>query len=163
MRIISSGFGSLITAAAVSALLALGLDVSPRAATAPQQPDPTAYAWSDACKDCHKDIHEAWSKTKHARALERLSSAEQKQECVRCHITGTAEPVQRGSKVLNAGIQCESCHGAAAAHAADPAVKTGLAKQPAESVCLACHNDRSPHFRGFFYAGMSRLSHRVAK
>jgi predicted CXXCH cytochrome family protein len=71
--------------------------------------------------------------------------------------------VESGSKVLNAGVQCESCHGAGAAHAGDPTVKTGLVKEPGEQVCLECHNDRSPHFRGFVYAGMSRLSHRVVK
>jgi Cytochrome c554 and c-prime len=31
-----------------------------------------AYAWADSCKTCHKEIFDAWAKTKHARALERL-------------------------------------------------------------------------------------------
>jgi predicted CXXCH cytochrome family protein len=155
-------FTTLFLTAIVSALLALGGQTSP-AASGTQEPDTSNFAWADACEDCHKDIHDAWEKTKHARALNRLSDSEQKQECVGCHLTGPKTPVKSGSTVVNAGVQCESCHGAAAAHVKDPAVKTGLVKEPGEQVCLECHNDRSPHFRGFVYAGMSRLSHRVVK
>ena len=150
---------TLFMSAVVSGLLAVGWHATPGA----QAPDTSTFAWADACKDCHKDIYTAWSQTKHARALNRLSSSEQKQECVGCHLTGLKQPVESGSKVLNAGVQCESCHGAGAAHAGDPTVKAGLVKEPGEQVCLECHNDRSPHFRGFVYAGMSRLSHRVVK
>ncbi len=153
---------TLFLSAAVSGLLAAGGYASSAPSEA-QTPEPSNFAWSDACKDCHKDIHEAWSKTKHARALNRLSGSEQQKECVGCHVTGAKKLLEVGSKVVNAGVQCESCHGAAAAHVADPTIRTGLAKEPGEQVCLECHNDRSPHFRGFLYVGMSRLSHRVQK
>jgi hypothetical protein len=46
------------------------------------------YTWADACRKCHEPVYEAWSHTKHASALDRLSSAEQEKECVGCHVTG---------------------------------------------------------------------------
>src|SRR5690349_15911235 len=74
-----------------------------------QAPD---YAWADSCKTCHGAIYDAWSKTKHASALDRLSGSDQEKECIGCHVTGPKARVFDGNnkKVLNKGIQCESCH-----------------------------------------------------
>lgn len=143
--------------------VALGLALwaaAPRAQNAPST-DASAFAWADSCKKCHEPIYEAWARTKHAKALERLSSSEQDKECIGCHVTGPKSRVKDGSKTLNAGVQCESCHGAAAAHVADPTVTTGLVKKPAAAVCEECHNAKGPHFRGFFYGAMTTLVHRV--
>jgi hypothetical protein len=60
-------------------------------------------------------------------------------------------------------VQCEACHGPAAAHVADPAVRTGLVRKPKVETCTACHCDKSPHFRGFYYDGMLSFSHPVTK
>jgi hypothetical protein len=123
-----------------SAVLVAGVfGVTGARAQAPQPPPapqaaPSAqasgYAWADACKSCHQQIYDAWVRTKHARALERLSSGEQEKDCVGCHVTGPHSRVLDGRKVLNAGVQCEECHGPAAAHAADPNVRTGLIRSP---------------------------------
>jgi hypothetical protein len=129
-------------------------------AQAPQTPAAPGYAWADSCRSCHEAIYDAWAKTKHANALDRLSSAEQEQACVGCHVTGPKARVLDGGKVLNRGVQCEACHGAAAAHAADTSV-LGIVKTPPEARCAECHNDKGPHFRGFFYAGMAAFSHKV--
>jgi hypothetical protein len=143
---------------------ALGVAIATAAAvaqTAAPAQAPAGYAWADSCRSCHQEIYEAWAKTKHATALDRLSSGEQDQPCVGCHLTGAKTRILDGRKVLNRGIQCEACHGAAAAHAADPTVKTGLIKVPGESLCEECHSSKSPKFKGFFYAGMAALSHKV--
>jgi cytochrome c554/c'-like protein len=125
-------------------------------------PDPAAYSWAESCRKCHEPIYKAWAATKHATALDRLSAGDQEKECIGCHVTGPKSRVAEGRTVLNRGVQCEACHGGAAAHAADPAVRTGLTKVPAESVCVECHSDKGPHFKGFFYSAMAGLSHRVS-
>ena len=143
--------------------IVVGLAVSSAVAPA-QDPAPAqapGYAWADSCKTCHSAIYEAWAKTKHASALDRLSGSQQEEACVGCHVTGPKTRVMEGGrKVLNKGVQCESCHGAAAAHAADPNVKTGLVKTPPSRVCEECHNDKSPKFKGFWYDAMKPLVHR---
>jgi hypothetical protein len=142
--------------------IALGLAAFTGATRAqPASPATEKYAWAQTCQACHDSIYEAWSKTKHATAFGRLSGAEQEKPCVGCHVTGAKTPILDGKRVVNAGIQCESCHGAAAAHAADPTVTAGLTKVPPASVCEDCHNDKSPHFKGFWYDAMRPLSHRV--
>ncbi|HSC28670.1 MAG TPA: multiheme c-type cytochrome [Vicinamibacterales bacterium] len=158
-------YSSWAAAAAIASVASL-FSIDGRARTlSPQQPSPQAdgYVWDEACRKCHQDIYKAWAATKHARALDRLSASEREQECVGCHLTGPKTPVRTGSRIVNAGIQCESCHGPGAAHAADPTVTKGLSRKPPEKVCTDCHNERSPHFRGFFYSAMSGFSHRVQK
>ena len=65
--------------------------------------------------------------------------------------------------VVNKGVQCEGCHGPAAAHVADETNKVGLTKTPSARVCEGCHNDKSPHYRGFIFQGMSKLVHAIPK
>jgi len=155
MHIKSSTFASMIFA-----MTAIGLASGAAWSPAPQTESPAdRYAWADACKTCHADIHAAWQKTKHATAVDRLSGAEQQQDCVVCHTTGKLGRIEREGKFLSRNVQCESCHGAAAAHAADPTNRASLTLRPAAQVCETCHNDKSPHFRGFHYAGMVKLSH----
>jgi hypothetical protein len=133
----------------------------PQSAAAPEGPQ---YVGADSCKTCHQAIYDVWVNTKHARALNRLSSADKKTDCIRCHVTGTAEQIAaEGDAPKFPGAQCESCHGAASLHVADPTVTKGLAKKPSESVCTKCHNEKSPHYRGFVYAAMVGLSHPVKK
>jgi len=128
-----------------------------------QAPAPTTdgYAWAESCRNCHQAEYDAWAKTKHATALDRLSSGDQEKDCLTCHVTGPKTRVFDGRKVLNRGVQCEACHGAAAAHAADPNVRTGLVKVPSEALCSECHSDKSPRYKGFFYGAMLGLSHRT--
>ena len=128
---------------------------------AAQEPQASGYAWAGACRSCHQEIYDAWATTKHANALDRLTSVQQEQTCVGCHVTGPKQRVMDGRTVLNRGVQCEACHGAAAAHAANTAITPGLVKTPPSSTCEACHSDKGPHFKGFFYAGMAAFSHKV--
>jgi hypothetical protein len=134
-----------------------------QAAPAAQAAPGEGYAWADACKSCHADIYASWSRTKHARTITRLSGADQQKDCIGCHTTGKGGKIEKDGKFVNANVQCESCHGAAAAHAADPTVRTGLTRKPKVEVCTACHSDKSPHYRGFYYEGMLGFSHPVTK
>ncbi len=170
MHIRQSALASAIVAVAAVAFTSGAAqtpqDPPPPPPATQQQPAPAqaeGYAWADACKSCHEDIYASWSKTKHSRTIDRLSSSEQQQECIVCHTTGGKGKIEVDGKFVNQGVQCESCHGRAAAHVADPTNRVGLSKTPSASTCEACHNSKSPHFRGFVYQGMSRLSHAVPK
>ncbi len=123
------------------------------------------YVWAAACKSCHTAQYDAWEKTKHAHAISRLSGSEREPgKCVGCHVTGAKELAE---KDVNAGIQCEGCHGPGKAHlaaAASGAPKPGaITRKPAESVCTACHNDTGPHFKYFSYAALAPLAHQIPK
>lgn len=146
----------------LAAAIAFGLSALTGSPAQDSAPAAQGYAWAEACQKCHQPIYAAWARTKHATALDRLSGAEQEQACVGCHVTGPKSRVLDGKKVLNKGIQCESCHGAAAAHVADPTVKTGLVKTPPSSTCESCHSPAGPHFKGFWYDAMKGLAHRVS-
>ena len=119
-----------------------------------------AYVWASACKDCHSAQFAAWQKTKHATAIGRLSATERAADCVRCHITGSPPLMEDG---LNAGIQCEGCHGAGKAHvqaAREGAAKPGaITRRPAEATCVTCHSETSPHFKFFSYSALAPLVH----
>src|SRR3954449_8089320 len=80
-----------------------------------QGPQAADYAWAETCRKCHTPIYDAWAKNTHRAALGRLSATEQATECVGCHLTGPRMRVVDGAKVLNGGVQCEACHGAAKA------------------------------------------------
>lgn len=146
---------ALVIAAALTAWMGLaGANVA--AGPSPDQP-PEGYAWAGACKDCHAEIHASWEKSKHARALARLHGESSRDPaCVYCHVTGSPAKVEVRGDVVNAGVQCETCHGPSAAHVANPMDKPPMRLPPAR-VCEACHNEKSPHFRGFFYQGMLKF------
>lgn len=133
--------GPLLAALAGSAFLGLGLVATRASATAtPGAPTSAAenkYIGSDKCKSCHGaadsgDQHAAWKGSLHAKAFERLSSAEAKKlgaekgiadvtkadECVSCHVTAFGVPDEQIKKGFDRtqGVQCEVCHGPGEAH-----------------------------------------------
>ena len=101
--------------------LVISLIAAPAFAQESQAAHP-GYAGADACKSCHGAIFDAWQGTKHARAIDKLTPSERQGDaCIRCHVTGSPEQIAaEGGKPSLPNVQCEACHGAAAAHAADP-------------------------------------------
>jgi hypothetical protein len=142
--------------------LVISLIAAPAFAQEPTAAHP-GYAGAETCKTCHGAIFDAWQGTKHAHAIDKLAPSERQGDaCIRCHVTGSPEQIAaEGAKPSLPNVQCESCHGAGAAHAADPSNKTGLAKTPSERACTSCHNEKSPHFHGFVYGAMSGFVHPV--
>ncbi|MGB5105752.1 MAG: multiheme c-type cytochrome [Candidatus Zixiibacteriota bacterium] len=109
------------------------------------------YVGDAKCKMCHKAEHTSWMTTVHAKAWEALKPEEQKkEECVGCHSTGkTVEGT------LLTGVGCESCHGPGSEYKAQKVMKdktlalaAGLT-EPKKEVCIKCHNEKSPTFKGF--------------
>jgi hypothetical protein len=109
------------------------------------------YAGADACLGCHHDpIHATEMMTRHAGAFTNAAFVAQggqtNRSCLACHTVGYGLPTGFVSKTdpntnpRLAGVQCESCHGPAAAHAAD---EMDLTVRPrveiAGQVCGGCH------------------------
>ncbi len=99
----------------------------------PPPPPRGGFVGGEACVGCHKEAHEAWSRTKHARAFATLEKKGQQadQACVNCHVTGK-QPALRD-------VQCEACHGPGQAHLGNPLAKALVVRDPPESTCLVCH------------------------
>ncbi len=109
------------------------------------------YVGDTKCKICHKIEHTTWLTTTHAKAWDRLKPEEQKkEECIGCHSTG-----KLADGTLLTGVQCESCHGPGSEYKAQKIMKdkalslaAGLI-EPTKEVCVTCHNEKSPTFKGF--------------
>jgi hypothetical protein len=129
-----------------------------------------AYVGVKKCKTCHIKVYQTWKETKHAIAFDKLNEQEkQDPKCIECHTT---------NKDVNLpGVQCEDCHGAGSKFSsatimnkkkfeADPegqrkmAIEAGLVIAPNEATCKKCHNERSPHYKGFdFKARYEEIKH----
>ena len=113
-----------------------GIDPSKR-----QRPKP--YSGATACKTCHEEAYDTWTKTRHATAFASLQKTGQESdpECFTCHTTGA---MQRGGftsakdtpELTN--VQCEACHGGGASHAAKPVAGFGAIS---EDLCRGCHTE----------------------
>lgn len=122
------------------------------------------YIGAAKCKTCHNKPatgaqYKQWLGTKHATAMESLKGDEKNDpKCLKCHSTvGHVDESLIATLKVSEGVSCESCHGAGAGYKSNSVMKSrekSLAKgliMPTEQVCLQCHNDESPHFKGFDY------------
>lgn len=105
------------------------------------------FLGAEACSLCHSNLHEQWSKTNHAGALETLEAIGQgsNSACLVCHTVGYGQPggfVDRATTNTLAGVGCENCHGAGLDHRSNVADKNMRPpKSISASVCGQCHND----------------------
>jgi hypothetical protein len=104
-----------------------------------------AYVGAQACQGCHAAAYTWWTKTAHGNAYATLENRHKQfnLSCVGCHVTGYNKPggaaVVQNTGLVNVG--CESCHGPASAHVANPGAKPALVtRAPQAAVCLECHN-----------------------
>jgi hypothetical protein len=114
------------------------------------------------CGACHQAEYEAWKASPHARALEKLGAAEQKDaRCRQCHTTTPEE-----SDPALAGVQCEACHGRGRYYSPrwimkDAELRARLFfEKGGPQTCARCHNETTPSLRPFSYEeGMRALNH----
>lgn len=105
------------------------------------------FLGAQACALCHKKMHEDWSETRHAGALETLEAIGQGENaaCLGCHTAGFGVAggfVDRATTDALAGVQCENCHGPGLDHRSN--VADSSMRPPvdiAASICGSCHND----------------------
>jgi hypothetical protein len=107
-------------------------------------PDPltatvdSLHVSSQACMACHATAHQTWSTSRHALAWTSLKPEDRTDACITCHSTQVvAQP-----PTVVPGVQCQSCHLGADAHAAAPTIRT-----TGRTDCRSCHDAR--HDPGF--------------
>ncbi|MDH4038730.1 MAG: multiheme c-type cytochrome [Candidatus Krumholzibacteria bacterium] len=118
-----------------------------------------------------------WQASQHSKAFATLASDEAKEigkklsiddpqksdTCLRCHVTGHGAAAEMLGPKYDAteGVGCESCHGAGGDYikkatmeglmtGAIEAASVGMVT-PDDKLCVTCHNDKSPTFKGFDY------------
>lgn len=109
------------------------------------------YAGSQACLECHSPTVNNVSHTRHfgafTNALFVAQGGQSDASCLPCHTVGYGLPtgfVSASQTPHLANVQCESCHGPAAVHAAnpeDPVTKPRV--ELAATVCGGCHTTAS--------------------
>jgi hypothetical protein len=105
------------------------------------------YAGWQACIECHQSTYNTVIHTEHAKAFSEraflVQGGQGNATCWSCHTTGYGAAggfVSPGATPQLAGVQCESCHGPAARHAANPGDPTVTPPvNVAASVCGSCH------------------------
>ncbi|MFT7519144.1 MAG: hypothetical protein ACI9MC_001284 [Kiritimatiellia bacterium] len=119
--------------------------------------EPGAYQGTTTCSGCHIEETESWMLSHHSVAWETIvkQNAEDKEECVQCHVVGYGEPTgfSLGGSVYLTDVGCESCHGPGGPH-------DGARADPKES-CEACH-DREHSISFSLDKGMPLIDHFVA-
>lgn len=122
------------------------------------------YIGAAKCKVCHNKPatggqYKIWAGNAHAKAMESLTAEEAKDpKCIKCHSTlGHIDLDLNIGVKASEGVSCESCHGPGSGYKTNSVMKSrekSLAKgliMPTKEVCTQCHNEESPHFKGFDY------------
>jgi len=109
-----------------------------------------------------------WTEGPHSKAMASLQGDEAKDpKCLKCHATtGHADAGLILTLKVDDGVSCESCHGPGSVYkkksimeSREESMAAGLIL-PTEEVCIKCHNDESPHFKGFDFAEYSaKIAH----
>ena len=93
---------------------------------------------SQSCIVCHAAAGAAWSRSRHALALDSLKPEDRTDSCTSCHVTPVA------AAVVAPAVHCQSCHQGGAAHAASQ----GQLRTTGTSDCRTCHDAKHhPAFR----------------
>jgi hypothetical protein len=123
------------------------------------------YVGSARCLTCHRNVHNDWEQTLHARAFDTLERIGQSTNpmCVGCHVVGFGEPggfVNRATTNDLAGVGCESCHGPSRDHVENVNDESlHPPKNISSAVCGSCHTgDHHPNFDDWQTAGHSAVT-----
>lgn len=148
----------------------LGLAIVISTAASAQQ---FKYIGATKCKMCHNkpdkgEQFNKWEAGPHAKAMETLKGDEKNDpKCLKCHSTAASVDKSLVATIkVEEGVSCESCHGPGSVYKSASIMKNqklALSKGmtlPTEEVCVKCHNEESPTFKGFNYAEYSaKIAH----
>lgn len=145
------------------------------------------YIGANKCKMCHNKTatgkqYDTWKAGPHAKAYESLASeasmkiakergiADPQKDagCLKCHATtGHIDAKLATASIQETeGVSCESCHGPGSKYKVNSimkdqakAIENGLIV-PTEEMCVTCHNEESPTYKGFDYAKyLAKIAH----
>jgi hypothetical protein len=124
----------------------------------------TPFAGAEACKTCHREAYDTWSRSRHAQAFSALEDVNKSFDpgCLKCHTVGFDKPggfIDLDVTASLTNVQCESCHGGAREHVASGG-STPVANHNWQSpqMCAQCHtHPHSPLFD--FNAYWPRIKH----
>lgn len=150
------------------------------------------YVGVKTCGMCHKSEKvgeqlKIWQDSKHAQAYKTLQTDEANKiakekgfntkaaetpECLKCHTSGyNIDASSLGKKFsIEDGVQCETCHGPGSEYKSKKimqdrklAVEKGLILYDnPEKLCVKCHNEESPAFKGFnFEEKWAKIKHNI--
>lgn len=127
-------------------------------------PKNSPYVGAISCKRCHEINYKNWLKTKHAKAIQSITSSPKyaQEECLVCHSTGYGKigeysTVEEVPFYLQ-GVQCEACHGPGKGHPE----KGTIERKVTLGTCRNCHTkDQSPRFN--YSAYLEKLSCKIQK
>jgi len=133
------------------------------------------YIGAAKCKMCHNKSatgaqYKVWAGNAHAKAYESLVGEEKNDpKCLKCHTTvGHVDPNFIATLKVEEGVSCESCHGPGSGYKSNSVMKSrekSIAKGliiPDEKLCKTCHNEESPHYKGFNYEEyLKQIAHPV--
>jgi len=150
------------------------------------------YVGVKTCGMCHKkeDVGQQlkiWQDSQHSKAYKTLQTenadkiakekgyttkAADTPECLKCHTSGYGvDPSLLGNKFnIEDGVQCETCHGPGSEYKSKKvmedkklAVEKGLLLyENPEKLCVKCHNEESPVFKGFnFEERWAKIKHSI--
>jgi excinuclease UvrABC ATPase subunit len=131
------------------------------------------YIGAAKCKMCHNkpdkgEQFNKWEAGPHAKAMESLKGEEKNDpKCLKCHSTAASVDKSLVATIkVEEGGSCESCHGPGSVYKSAAIMKNqklSLAKGlilPTEEVCIQCHNEESPTFKGFnFDEYVAKIAH----
>jgi hypothetical protein len=130
----------------IAFFLTFGALLCSRGISAENDGKPAAiYVGMEKCKECHPehvDSYSGWKYAKNFRILE-MRGKDHDPQCLPCHTTGYGKP--GGFKSVEATprmkhVQCESCHGPASLHIAEPTERKYLKKLSIpKNICTTCH------------------------
>lgn len=150
------------------------------------------FIGTKACGMCHKTEKQGeqlgiWEKSEHAKAYKTLltdeanniakekgftTKAVETEACLKCHASG----YNVDASLLDAkftkedGVQCETCHGPGSEYKTMKIMKdkklsieNGLiVYEKTEDLCVKCHNEESPTFKGFKFDEMwAKIKHDI--
>ncbi len=139
-----------------------GGDGHQEATAAPQNTG--KFRGASSCRSCHAEEFAQWNSTAHARAYTSLIKEQRHLDfdCVRCHVTGWGQPggPSEPDKVgILRNVQCESCHGPAAEHIANPTAVKPPRVKATESQCKTCHDPSQDMGRFNYKTYLPRVDH----